>query len=80
MPNILVIDDEKSIACMLYQALTKYGYNVETATDGQEGIKKFVEGQFDLVITDILILGLMAMTWLDPSPTNNNCYARGKYG
>jgi len=58
MNNILVIDDEESIARMLYQALTKYGYNVETATGGQEGIKKFVEGQFDLVITDILIPGL----------------------
>ncbi len=58
MPNILVIDDEKSIACMLYQALTKYGYNVETATGGQEGSKKFVEGHFDLVITDVLMPGI----------------------
>jgi len=57
MRNILVIDDEDSIAHLLFQMLTKYGYNVETATGGQEGIKKFVEGQFDLVITDILILG-----------------------
>jgi len=57
MRNIIVIDDEDSIAHLLFQMLTKYGYNVETATGGQEGIKKFVEGQFDLVITDILILG-----------------------
>jgi len=56
MRNIIVIDDEDSIAHLLFQMLTKYGYNVETATGGQEGIKKFVEGQFDLVITDILIL------------------------
>lgn len=58
MRNILGIDDEKSIARMLYQALTKCGYNVETATGGQEGIKKFIAGQFDLVITNILIPGL----------------------
>jgi len=58
MPNILVIDDEKSIARMLFKALTKYGYNVETATGGQEGIKKFVEGHFDLVITDVLMPGI----------------------
>lgn len=58
MPNILVIDDEKSIARMLFQALTKYGYNVETATGGQEGINKFDQGFADLVITDVLMPGI----------------------
>lgn len=58
MTNILVIDDEKSIARMLFQALTKYGYNVETATGGQEGIKKFDQGFADLVITDVLMPGI----------------------
>jgi DNA-binding response OmpR family regulator len=68
MRNILVIDDEDSIAHLLFQMLTKYGYNVETATGGQEGIKKFVEGQFDLVITDILILGFNGNDVARPQP------------
>ena len=53
MSTILVIDDEKGILQLMHQALTKYGHNVETADDGQEGIRKFDGGCFDIVITDI---------------------------
>ena len=53
MYNILVIDDEKSILQVLTIVLTKFGFNVETAADGLEGIKKFDEYNFDVVITDI---------------------------
>jgi len=58
MPNILVIDDEKSVCRLLLQVLTKYGYNVETAAGGQEGIEKFDQGFVDLVITDVLMPGI----------------------
>ncbi len=58
MRNILVIDDEEAIAFMFQTALSKFGFNVEKATDGLEGIKKFDEGNFDLVITDIIMPGL----------------------
>jgi len=53
MRNILVIDDEKSIVSMLTMALIRFGFSVETAADGLEGIKKFNECNFDVVITDI---------------------------
>ena len=53
MSTILVIDDEKGILQLMHQALTKYGHIVETADDGQEGIRKFDDGCFDIVITDI---------------------------
>ena len=53
MSTILVIDDEKRILQLMHQALTKYGHNVETADNGQEGIRKFDDGCFDIVITDI---------------------------
>ena len=58
MYNILLIDDEKSIVTVLTMALTKFGFNVETAKDGLEGIRKFDECNFDLVITDILMPNL----------------------
>ncbi len=53
MYNILIIDDEKSILHVLTMALTRFGFNVETASDGLKGIKKFDECNFDVVITDI---------------------------
>jgi len=58
MPNILVIDDEEQVVLVITMALAKYGFNVEIATNGMEGIKKFDEGRFDLVITDIRMPGL----------------------
>ena len=58
MRDILVIDDEKSIVLIIAAALTKSGFNVEKATNGLEGIKKFDEGYFDLVITDLRMPGL----------------------
>jgi two-component system response regulator VanR len=58
MSTILVIDDEKGILQLMHQALTKYGHNVETADDGQEGIRKFDGGSFDIVITDIRMPGI----------------------
>jgi len=58
MSTVLVIDDEKGILQLIRQALTKFGHNVETAADGQEGIRKFDDGSFDIVITDIRMPGV----------------------
>ena len=53
MSTILVIDDEKGILQLMHEALTMYGHKVETADDGLEGIRKFDDGYFDIVITDV---------------------------
>jgi CheY-like chemotaxis protein len=58
MSTILVIDDEKGILQIIYQTLTRFGHNVETAGDGREGIEKFDDGNFDIVITDIRMPGV----------------------
>ena len=58
MYHILVIDDEKEILDIIKIILSRAGYKVETALDGQKGIKKLDNGQFDLVITDINMPGL----------------------
>ncbi len=58
MSTILVIDDEKGILRFMHQALTTFGHQVETAGDGREGIRKFDDGSFDIVITDIRMPGV----------------------
>ena len=58
MYHILVIDDEKEISNIIKIVLSRDGYEVEIALDGQMGIKKFDSDQFDLVITDIKMPGL----------------------
>jgi CheY-like chemotaxis protein len=58
MCTILVIDDEKGILRVIEEALTKFGHDVEIAADGYEGIQKFDDGSYDMVITDIRMPGL----------------------
>ena len=58
MPSVLVIDDEKGIVGFLREALTHFGHRVETAMDGEEGIQKFDDGSFDVVITDYCMPGV----------------------
>ena len=58
MDTILVIDDEKGITSLIREALSMFGYDVEIAMDGQEGIQKFETSAYDLVITDICMPGL----------------------
>jgi len=54
MPNnILVIDDEMVICELLDTLLKDQGFSVTTALSGEEGIKKFKEGAYDLVMTDL---------------------------
>jgi DNA-binding response OmpR family regulator len=53
--RILIIDDEDQPRRMLYQALTRAGYEVVEARDGNEGLARFREAPTDLIITDILM-------------------------
>lgn len=58
MCTILVIDDEKGILHVIQEALTRFGHDVETALDGAEGIQKFDDGSYDMVITDLRMPGI----------------------
>jgi len=58
MSSILVIDDEKTVLNVIETALTTFGYRVEVAGDGREGIEKFDQGRYDLVITDLIMPNL----------------------
>lgn len=53
MPAILIIDDERAIRNVLKDILTNEGFKVEEAADGEEGLKKFQAGTFDVVLCDI---------------------------
>jgi CheY-like chemotaxis protein len=58
MYNILVIEDEKLVSDMLQKVITRLGYNVQTASGGQEGLQMFEKAPFDLVITNIRMPGI----------------------
>lgn len=53
--KILIIEDEKAIQKILSEPLTFAGYKVTVASDGLEGINKFHEQGFNLVLLDIML-------------------------
>ena len=53
--KILIVDDEPDILEILAYNLKKEGFQVETATNGQEGLKKAGELIPDLIILDIMM-------------------------
>lgn len=53
MADILIIDDEKAIRKTLTEILSFEGYKIDEASDGEEGLKKFKEKTYDLILCDI---------------------------
>lgn len=53
--KILVVDDEKPISDILKFNLTKEGYQVITAFDGEEGLRAVLDNQPDLILLDVML-------------------------
>lgn len=53
--KILLIEDDTSISEMVLNYLTKEGFIVATAFDGEEGVRSFLRDNFDLVVLDIMM-------------------------
>jgi two-component system KDP operon response regulator KdpE len=51
--RILVVDDEQEITLVLRSGLSKHGYDVRVAGDGQAGLELFQAWTPDLVVTDL---------------------------
>ena len=52
-PRILVVDDEKNIRMTVQHSLMVANYEVDSASDGAEGLEKFHSGHYDLVLMDL---------------------------
>ncbi|CAM4296356.1 response regulator transcription factor [Paenibacillus xylanexedens] len=55
---VLVIEDEPKIARLLELELQYEGYQVGKAGSGTEGLEKYAEGQWDLILLDVMLPGL----------------------
>ena len=53
MTKILAVDDSISIRQMVSHTLMDAGYEVETANDGSDALKKSQMKKFDVVISDV---------------------------
>ena len=59
MPKkILIVDDEPIIVKGLKFSLEQDDYETDTAFDGEEALKKFEEGGFDIILLDVMLPGI----------------------
>jgi CheY-like chemotaxis protein len=55
MARIVLIDDNDLFRSMLKEALIDVGHTVIDASNGKEGLKMFIAGGADLIITDLVM-------------------------
>ena len=55
MKRIFLIEDEAGLVLTLTDRLTREGYAVESATDGEAGLERATREPFDLVILDLML-------------------------
>jgi len=53
MSNILIVDDDDSFAASLGRVVSELGHSSVRAVDGREGLVKYNDGEFDLVVADL---------------------------
>ena len=72
MAEILIIDDEKAIRKALTEILSAEGYKTDEAGDGEEGLKKFKERSYDVVLCDIKMPKLDGIEFLQKAGEANS--------
>jgi DNA-binding NtrC family response regulator len=62
--KILIVDDEKIVRESLFHWFEQEGYYVDTAESGEEALKKFDKGKFDLLLVDMKMPGISGLELL----------------
>jgi ATP-dependent Lon protease len=63
--KILAVDDEENFLRLLSHTLQKEGYEVRTASDGPEALRKFEHERFDLALIDVRMTPMDGLTVLE---------------
>ncbi len=70
----LIVDDEDSIRFLLQETLQRVGHIVTTASSGEEALQKLQDGEFDVILLDLMLGGrvdgqrvLEAVRWRWPA-------------
>lgn len=53
--NVLIVEDDVSIAQSIEQFIMTLGHNCEVTDTGKEALDKFIKDSFDLVLLDIFL-------------------------
>ena len=57
--RVLVVDDEDAVRRYVVHVLTAAGYQTSAASNAAEAIESFKSSQFDALVTDVMMPGMM---------------------
>jgi CheY-like chemotaxis protein len=60
--NILIIDDDKLTVNAVQHSVETLGHKADVARNGEEAIQKITGGEFDLIISDIMMPGISGLS------------------
>ena len=63
--SILIVEDDHSIRRLVKMVLDREGYRVDTAADGVEAINKVKEGDYDVIVLDLMMPNLDGFSFLN---------------
>jgi two-component system response regulator RegX3 len=56
--RLLIVEDEEAIRTGLIDLFVFHGYEVDFAADGNDGLKKALSGNYDLILLDVMLPGM----------------------
>src|SRR5215510_3348882 len=62
--KLLIVDDDEKFARLLSEYLVPFGYQVDAAHDGRQGLAMALDGEYAAVILDIMLPGLNGLDLL----------------
>jgi two-component system response regulator AtoC len=62
--TLLIVDDEENKRHLLQTMVSRHGYTVETAVDGQDALARIAVKQFDFILCDIRMPNMDGITFL----------------
>lgn len=58
MSKLLLVDDDMELSGLLSDYLSREGYSVSTACNGEDGVREALSGNYDLIVLDIMMPGM----------------------
>jgi two-component system response regulator RegX3 len=56
--RILIVEDEEAIRSGLIDVFVYHGYEVDTAEQGDDGLRKALSGRYDMILLDVMLPGI----------------------
>ena len=74
--RVLIVEDEPALAQAVAEALVDAGFNVDRASDGEEGLTRLTEANYDLIICDLKMPRIDGMQFYRAMATATPALAR----